>query len=53
VRDSIARKLLAFGSNGDAEDFQIPQEDFLGKCGLIYKGDNNLQDPYINWDRKN
>jgi len=51
VRDSIARKLLAFGSNPDAESFQIPQEEFLAMWP-IYKGDNNLQDPYINWDEK-
>lgn len=51
VRDSIARKLLAFGSNPDAEDYQTSQEDFLDMFP-IYKGDNNLQDPYINWDAK-
>jgi len=51
VRDSIARKLLAFGSGPDAESFQIPQEEFLAMWP-IYKGDNNLQDPYINWDEK-
>ncbi len=51
VRDSIARKLLAFGSNGNAEDYQISQDDFLAMYP-IYKGDNNLQDPYINWDEK-
>ena len=51
VRDSIARKLLAFGSNPDAENFQISQEDFLSMWP-IYKQDNNLQDPYINWDEK-
>ncbi len=51
VRDSIARKLLAFGSNPEAEEFQIPQEDFLSMWP-IYKGDNNLQDPYINWEKK-
>jgi hypothetical protein len=51
VRDSIARKLLAFGSNGNAEDFQITQDDFLAMWP-VYKGDNNLQDPYINWDKK-
>ncbi|MGZ3883191.1 MAG: T9SS ring complex lipoprotein PorK/GldK [Bacteroidia bacterium] len=50
VRDSIARKLLAYGSNPDAEDYQISQEDFLD-VWPIYKGDNNLQDPYINWDK--
>ena len=51
VRDSIARKLLANGSGPDAEKFQIPQEDFLAMFP-IYKGDNNLQDPYINWETK-
>ncbi len=51
VRDSIARKLLANGSGPDAEEFQIPQEDFLAMFP-IYKGDNNLQDPYINWESK-
>jgi sulfatase modifying factor 1 len=51
VRDSIARKLLAFGSNSAAEDYQISQEDFLGMWP-IYKSDINLQDPYINWDSK-
>lgn len=51
VRDSIARKLLANGSGPDAEEFQIPQEDFLAMFP-IYKGDNNLQDPYINWETK-
>ena len=51
VRDSIARKLLANGSGPDAEDFQISQEDFLSMFP-VYKGDNNLQDPYINWATK-
>jgi formylglycine-generating enzyme required for sulfatase activity len=51
VRDSIARKLLAFGSNPDAEDYQISQDEFL-EMYPIYKGDNNLQDPYISWDAK-
>jgi len=51
VRDSIARKLLAFGSNGDAEDYQISQEDFLNMWP-VYKTDQNLQDPYINWSTK-
>ncbi len=51
VRDSIARKLLAFGSNGNAEDFQISQDEFL-EMWPVYKGDNNLQDPYINWNEK-
>ena len=51
VRDSIARKLLAYGSNGEAEEFQISQDDYLA-AWPIFKGDNNLQDPYINWDKK-
>lgn len=51
VRDSIARKLLAFGGSGEAENFQISQDDFLAMWP-IYKVDNNLQDPYINWDEK-
>lgn len=51
VRDSIARKLLAFGSNGNAEDYQISQDEFL-EMWPIYKGDNNLQDPYVNWNEK-
>jgi len=52
VRDSIARKLLAFGSNGNAEDFQISQDEFLSMWP-VYKTDQNLQDPYINWEKKN
>lgn len=51
VRDSIARKLLAFGSSGSAEDYQISQDEFLDMWP-VYKGDNNLQDPYINWNEK-
>ncbi len=51
VRDSIARKMLANGSSSMAEDYQISQDDFLNMWP-IYKGDNNLQDPYINWDSK-
>jgi formylglycine-generating enzyme len=51
VKDSIARKLLAFGSNGNAEDYQISQEEFLD-IWPIYKGDNNLQDPYISWEKR-
>lgn len=50
VRDSIARQLLAHGSNPEAEEFGIPQEDFLS-VWPIYTGDNNLQDPYLNWDK--
>lgn len=51
VRDSIARKLLAGGSSSMAEDYQISQDEFL-QMWPIYKGDNNLQDPYINWETK-
>lgn len=51
VRDSIARQLLAHGSNPEAEEFGIPQEDFLDMWP-VYKGDNNLQDPYLNWEKK-
>jgi formylglycine-generating enzyme required for sulfatase activity len=51
VRDSIARKLLANGSGPDAEEFQTSQEDFLSMFP-VYKGDVNLQDPYINWATK-
>src|SRR3954464_3641536 len=51
VRDSIARKLLAFGGGPDADNFKIEQDDFLAMWP-IYKGDNNLQDPYINWEEK-
>lgn len=51
VRDSIARKLLANGSGPDAESFQISQDDFL-QMWPIYRADNNLQDPYINWEER-
>ena len=51
VRDSIARKLLANGGGPDAEEFKIEQADYLA-MHPIYTGDNNLQDPYINWDSK-
>jgi len=51
VRDSIARKLLANGSNPDADKFQVSQDEFL-QIYPIYKGDNNLQDPYINWEER-
>ncbi len=51
VRDSIARKLLAYGSNSEAEEFQISQDAYL-EAWPVFKGDNNLQDPYINWDKK-
>ncbi|MBS1651407.1 MAG: SUMF1/EgtB/PvdO family nonheme iron enzyme [Bacteroidetes bacterium] len=43
--------MLAGGSSSMAEEYQISQDEFL-KMWPIYKGDNNLQDPYINWDRK-
>ncbi|MEM4313629.1 MAG: SUMF1/EgtB/PvdO family nonheme iron enzyme [Thermoplasmata archaeon] len=51
VRDSIARKLLAYGSNGMAEDYQISQDEFL-QMWPIYKGDDNLPEYYINWETK-
>jgi formylglycine-generating enzyme len=51
VRDSIARQLLAHGSNPEAEEFGITQEEFLD-VWPVYKGDNNLQDPYLNWEKK-
>lgn len=51
VKDSIARQLLAHGSNPEAEEFGITQEDFL-TVWPIYKGDNNLQDPYLNWEKR-
>ena len=51
VRDSIARKLLANGSGPDAEEFKITPEDYLA-MHPIYTGDNNLQDPYINWEKE-
>src|SRR3954467_3184861 len=47
VRDSIARRLLVAG--GQEEDFGITQEDFLAQWP-VYTGDNNLQEPYVNWD---
>jgi len=50
VRDSIARQLLAHGSNPEAEEFGITQEDYLD-VWPVFKGDNNLQDPYLNWEK--
>ncbi len=50
VRDSIARQLLAHGSNPEAEEFGITQEDYL-EVWPVFKGDNNLQDPYLNWEK--
>ena len=50
VKDSIARQLLAHGSNPEAEQFGITQEDYLD-VWPVYKGDNNLQDPYLNWEK--
>jgi len=47
VRDSIARKLLILGGQ---EDYGIPQEEFL-QMWPVYTGDNNLQDPYVNWEK--
>jgi formylglycine-generating enzyme len=48
VRDSIARRLLIAG--GQEEDFGITQEDFLAMWP-VYTGDNNLQEPYVNWEK--
>ena len=48
VRDSIARRLLIAG--GQEEDFGISQEDFLA-LWPVYTGDNNLQEPYVNWEK--
>ncbi len=47
VKDSIARRLLIAG--GQEEDYGITQEDFLSMWP-VYTGDNNLQEPYVNWD---
>lgn len=49
VRDSIARRLLIAG--GQEDEFGIPQEDFL-QMWPVYIGDQNLQDPYVNWEAK-
>lgn len=49
VRDSIARRLLIAG--GQEEDFGLPQEEFLNMWP-VYTGDNNLQDPYVNWEKE-
>lgn len=51
VRDSLARMLLAAGGNADAQDFQIPQEDWLAMYP-IYRQDQNLKDYYLNWETK-
>jgi formylglycine-generating enzyme len=48
VRDSIARRLLIAG--GQEEDYGIPQEEYL-KMWPVFTGDNNLQDPYVNWEK--
>ena len=48
VKDSIARRLLIAG--GQEEDYGITQEDFLAMWP-VYTGDNNLQEPYVNWER--
>ncbi|MCU0359400.1 MAG: SUMF1/EgtB/PvdO family nonheme iron enzyme [Bacteroidia bacterium] len=47
VKDSIARRLLIAG--GQEEDYGITQEDFLSQWP-VYTGDNNLQEPYVNWE---
>jgi len=49
VRDSIARRLLIAG--GQEEEFGISQEDFLAMWP-VYTGDNNLQEPYMNWEAR-
>jgi len=49
VRDSIARRLLIAG--GQEEDYGLPQEEFLNMWP-VYTGDNNLQDPYVNWEKE-
>ncbi|MBL7932087.1 MAG: SUMF1/EgtB/PvdO family nonheme iron enzyme, partial [Bacteroidia bacterium] len=49
VRDSIARRLLIAG--GQEEDFGISQEEFL-QIWPVYTGDNNLQEPYVNWEKE-
>lgn len=51
VRDSLARMLLAAGGNGDAQDFQIAQEDWLGMYP-VYRQDQNLKDYYLEWNTK-
>jgi len=48
VRDSIARRLLIAGGQ---EDFGLPQDEFLS-IWPVYVGDNNLQDPYVNWEQR-
>jgi formylglycine-generating enzyme required for sulfatase activity len=48
VRDSIARRLLIAGGQ---EDFGLSQEDFLNMWP-VYTTDQNLQDPYVNWDAR-
>ncbi|HQQ95464.1 MAG TPA: SUMF1/EgtB/PvdO family nonheme iron enzyme [Bacteroidia bacterium] len=48
VKDSIARRLLIAG--GQEEDYGITQEDFLSMWP-VYTGDNNLQEPYVNWEK--
>lgn len=48
VRDSIARRLLIAGGQ---EDFGLSQEDFLSMWP-VYTTDQNLQDPYVNWDAR-
>jgi formylglycine-generating enzyme len=49
VRDSIARKLLIAG--GQEDEYGIPQEEFL-EMWPVYIGDANLQDPYVNWEKR-
>jgi formylglycine-generating enzyme len=47
VRDSIARRLLILGGQ---EDYGLPQDEFLA-LWPVYTTDNNLQDPYVNWEK--
>lgn len=51
VRDSLARLLLANGSNADAADFQVQQDDWLA-MNPIYTQDNNLKQFYLEWGTK-
>jgi sulfatase modifying factor 1 len=51
VRDSIARVLLANGGNAAAQDYQVPQEDWLTD-NPVYRQDPNLKEFYINWESK-
>jgi sulfatase modifying factor 1 len=60
VRDSIARVLLAQGTNGNTEtdDFKIPTDPDWLEMFPMYKGDVNIQpnnlhpNYYLNWEPK-